>query len=534
MLVRQAAGLAVTVVAPDGAAAPRPLITWPARSETARAAIVALSVVTVAVALGLGLEQLTRLPNVSMLFLFAVLACALHFGRWPAIGAAVLSFFAYNFFFLEPRGTFTIAEPHEFFSLLIFLIVAIVTGGLAGRLREQAASIAERAEATQTLFDFSSKLSAAPKLDDVLWVVTNQAAALVKGKSIILLGGPADLEIRGAWPPEDTLPTPDWAAARWAAKERAAAGRGTTTMPTAHYQFRPLTGSKGVLGVIGVEPAEDLDVLPIATEAALQSMAEQATIAIERTQLVAEAGRAATSAESERLRAALLSSISHDLRTPLASILGSATSLRTLGGKMPASDRQDLLVTIEEEAERLSRFVSNILDMTKLEAGVLKTRSDAMDIGQVARSAAERARRLYPKRKLEIDVPSVLPLIRGDASLLEQVLLNLLDNAHKYSPPTSVTRIAAIPQGNAVALTVTDNGMGIPPGALGKVFDKFYRVAGTDGRGPGTGLGLSICAGLVHAMGGRIRAESPVHRQQGTRIVVELPLADQQNQRPST
>ena len=289
-----------------------------------------------------------------------------------------------------------------------------------------------------------------------------------------------------------------------------------------------------MLGVIGVEPAEDLDVLPIATEAALQSMAEQATIAIERTQLVAEAGRAATSAESERLRAALLSSISHDLRTPLASILGSATSLRTLGDKMPASDRQDLLVTIEEEAERLSRFVGNILDMTKLEAGVLKTRSDAMDIGQVARSAAERARRLYPKRKLEIDVPSVLPLIRGDASLLEQVLLNLLDNAHKYSPPTSVTRIAAIPQGNAVALTVTDNGMGIPPGALGKVFDKFYRVAGTDGRAPGTGLGLSICAGLVHAMGGRIRAESPVHRQQGTRIVVELPLADQQNQRPST
>ena len=201
-----------------------------------------------------------------------------------------------------------------------------------------------------------------------------------------------------------------------------------------------------MLGVIGVEPAEDLDVLPIATEAALQSMAEQATIAIERTQLVAEAGRAATSAESERLRAALLSSISHDLRTPLASILGSATSLRTLGDKMPASDRQDLLVTIEEEAERLSRFVSNILDMTKLEAGVLKTRSDAMDIGQVARSAAERARRLYPKRKLEIDVPSVLPLIRGDASLLEQVLLNLLDNAHKYSPPTSVTRIAAIPR----------------------------------------------------------------------------------------
>ncbi len=527
MLVQQSQGLAITVVAPDDAPVPRPLIALPARSTAVQAAAVAFAAVAAAVGIGLGLEQVTPLPNVSMLFLFAVLVSALRFGRWPAIGTAFVSFLAYNYFFIEPRWTLTISEPYEIFSLLIFLVVAMVTGGLAGRLREQAASITERAEATQTLFDFSSKLSAAPKVDDVLWVVTNQAASLVKGKSVILLDGAADLEIRSAWPPEDRLQTPDWAAARWAAKEQAAAGRGTTTMPSARFHFRPLVGSKGVFGVLGVEPAEDIDALPNATEAALQSMAEQATIAIERTQLVADVGRAATSAESERLRAALLSSISHDLRTPLAAILGSATSLRTLGGKMPASDRLDLLVTIEEEAERLSRFVSNILDMTKLDAGVLETRKDAVDVGEVSRRAAERAHRLSPKRKLAIDVPKDTPLISGDASLLEQVILNLLDNAHKYSLPSSITRIAARRSGTSVALTVTDDGSGIPAEALGKVFDKFYRVGGSDGRAPGTGLGLSICAGLIGAMGGTIRAESPVQDQRGTRIVIELPIAAQ-------
>lgn len=527
MLVRQAQGIAVTVIAPEDAPAPRPLIAWPAWSEATRAALVAVAAVSAAVVVGLLAEQVTRLPNLSMLFLFAVLGSALRFGRWPAIGTAILSFFAYNFVFIEPRWSFTISEPYEVFSLMVFLVVAIVTGGLAGRLREQAASITERAEATETLFEFSSKLSAAARVDDVLSVVTHQAASLVKGKAVVLLAGANDLEISSAWPPEDRLPTPDWAAARWAAKERAVAGRGTSTMPTARFHFRPLVGSKGLLGVLGVEPAEDIDVMPNATDAALQSMAEQATIAIERTQLVAEAGRAATSAESERLRAALLSSISHDLRTPLASILGSATSLRTLGAKMPASDRQDLLVTIEEEAERLSRFVGNILDMTKLEAGVLETRKDAVDLGQVARSAAERAQRLHPKRKIDIDVPADMSPASGDASLLEQVVVNLLDNAHKYSPPSSITRISGRRTGDTVTLIVTDAGSGIPSEALGKVFDKFFRVDSSDGRAPGTGLGLSICAGLVRAMGGRIYAESPAQDQRGTRIVIELPIAAQ-------
>ena len=522
---QRADSIAVTVVVPKGNPEPRAWVRWPDERSAAFAASIAVGAVSLAVVAGLAIEQVTRLSNLSMVFLFAVLISALRFGRWPAIATAILSFLAYNFFFIEPRLSFTVAEAHELFALFIFLAVAVVTGGLAGRLKEQASAVRERAEATQALFDFSSRLSAAPDLDSVLIVLSTQAASLIKGKSVVLLQNQSDLELRASWPPDDRLPTPDWAAARWAFKERAPAGHGTATMPTARFQFRPLLAQGGPIGVFGVEPAEEARDLPDATAAALQSMAEQATTALERTRLVAEAGRVATSAESERLRTALLSSISHDLRTPLASILGSVTSLKTLGDKMPAGDRGDLLATIEEETERLTRFVGNILDMTKLEAGVLQTRHEVLDVSAIARTAAARARRMRPSRNVEVVTAAGTPEAIADETLLEQVLINLLDNADKYSPAVSTTRVVIRSDGDTVAVGVIDSGIGIPQEALPRVFDKFYRVAGADGRAPGTGLGLSICAGLVRAMGGSIRAESPIEGDHGTRIVIELPAA---------
>lgn len=524
-LQRRADGIAVTVIAPQGSQVSRSWMRWPDGRSAMSAAAIGAGTVTIAVLAGLGLEQVTRLPNVSMIFLFAVLVSALCFGRWPAIATALLSFLAYNFFFIEPRHTLTVAEPHELFALMVFLVVAVVTGGLAGRLREQAAAVRERAAATQALFDVSSKLSAAASQDDVLTVLSTQAAALVGGKSVVLMRGNTDLELQAAWPPEDRLPTADWAAARWALKERLPAGHGTTTMPTAQYQFRPLVTPGGAIGVFGVEAGDGSDGLSDATDAALQSMAEQATVALERTRLVAEAGRAATSAESERLRTALLSSISHDLRTPLASILGSASSLKALGDKMPPDDRTDLLTTIEEEAERLTRFVGNILDMTKLEAGVMKIRREPVEVGTVVASAIERASKVRPARQIELTVAPNASSAEADAALLEQVLANLLDNADKYSPPGTATRVNVSGKDDIVSIAVTDDGIGIPKEALTRVFDKFYRVAGGDGRAPGTGLGLSICAGLVHAMGGRICAESPARSDRGTRIIVDLQAA---------
>lgn len=526
-LAADARGLSVTIVAPDTPAKPRAwLPKLPPLSAMWTSGLAAVGAVTMSVIAGKMLARAANLPNLSMVFLFAVLLCALRFGIYSAITAAVLSFFAFNFFFISPQLTFSVASPHEFFALIIFLVVAVATGSLAGRFREQATATRERVEATQALYDFSRKLAGAPKIDDVLWLLAAQSAAVVKGKSIILLEGPDGLAIAGGWPPEDALGTADWAAARWALRKGEPAGRFTGTMPSALFHFRPLTASAGRIGVLGISSDEADDLLPEATASALQSFADQAATAIERTRLVERAANAATAAESERLRSALLSSISHDLRTPLASILGSATSLRQLGEQMDSKDRADLLATIEEEATRLSTFVVNLLDMTRLESGALDIRHDWVDVRDAVNGAAARAGRVFPARKSRLKLDADLPLIRGDAVLLEQVLFNLLDNAHKNAPPDSVTRIAARRAGAHVEIVVSDEGTGIPAHALGKVFDKFYRVGASDGRVPGTGLGLSIAAAIVTALDGTIVARSPLASGKGTAVTISLPAGN--------
>ncbi|MDX2159564.1 MAG: sensor histidine kinase KdpD [Hyphomicrobiaceae bacterium] len=530
-LVRRASGLSVLIVAPEaeklakGRAPASPKGSLPPAGPLTTALAIAASAVTIAVLVGVALEQVTRLPNLSMVFLLAVLLCGMRFGMTSAIAASVLSFLAYNFFFIDPRYTFTITQPYELLSLFIFLAVAVVTGSLAGRLSEQATATRERAEATQALFDFSRKLSSVPKLDDVLWLLASQVAGIAKGKSVVMLDRGVGLSIEYSWPPDDQLGTSDWAAARWAHEKQEPAGRGTDTLPSARFQFRPMQGAKGPIGAVGIDAGDGDDALSDAIAATIQSFIEQAAVAIERIALVEQASQAETAAEGERLRAALLSSISHDLRTPLASIVGSVTSLRTLGARMSKSDRGDLLATIEEEAGRLSRFVSNLLDMTRLEAGAIDIRRDWVDVGDVVASAVERARKAFPRRKISTAVPDKLPLIKGDAALLEQVLFNLLDNAHKYSDPGTPTEVKVITAPVEITLTVTDGGIGIPADALEKVFEKFYRVTGSDGRAPGTGLGLSICSGIVKGMGGTIKAESPITDNRGTRITIKLPVA---------
>ncbi len=296
-LIAGAKDIAVTVISHDQ---PRKW-SWQAPQLPTVAIVLLSSSVAVAAATlaGVGLSRVTPLPNVSLFYLLGVLGCALRFGTGSAISASILSFFAYNFFFIEPTLTFTVAKPHELVSLFIFLAVAMVTGGVAGRLRERTDAIFERATETQALYDFSRKLSAAGKLDDVVWVLAKHAAQTVKGSSIILLSDGKDLTIRGGWPPEDTLPMPDWAAARWAFKEGQPAGRFTGTMPNARYHFRPIGSADGPRGVLGVDPGEKDDHLPGATEALLQALGDQAAIAFGRTLLVEEAAKTAKPSTAE-------------------------------------------------------------------------------------------------------------------------------------------------------------------------------------------------------------------------------------------
>jgi two-component system sensor histidine kinase KdpD len=254
----------------------------------------------------------------------------------------------------------------------------------------------------------------------------------------------------------------------------------------------------------------------------IDAIVNQVSLALERTRLAGEAADARATAEGEKLRSALLSSVSHDLRTPLSSIVGSVTALRTVGDRMPPAVRDDLLLNIEEEATRLSRFVTNLLDMTRLEAGGVSVRRSSADIGELAAVAVGRARSIMDRQDIALEVPAAPAIATVDPALIEQLVFNLLDNAHKYGAGAPI-RVRVEADENLIRLCVEDHGPGIPREELEKVFEKFYRVRDGDGRPAGTGLGLAICRAITQAMGGSIRAESPVAMGQGTRFVVELP-----------
>lgn len=518
-IMLRARGVSVHVITEDKVA-PKLVRNW--KPRVALNGIVAAPIaVAAAVFAGQAASHVLKLPNLSMIFLAAVLFCAVTFGTLSAVLAAGLSFFAYNFFFIEPMHSFTIASPHELLALFFFLLVAVLTGGLAGRVREQSVAALSRVKQVETLFDLSRKLSASVNIDDLLWIVATQAAATVKGQSIILLKKNDDLAIMSGMPPEDHLGPSDWTAARWALNHAEISGWNSETLPNARFQYHPLKTPHGIVGVVGIKPNEPQ--LSAETHRMIESLLDQVSIALERTTLADEAADARASAESEKLRSALLSSISHDLRTPLSSIVGSVTTLRSLHSKMTKAVRDDLLVNIEEEASRLSRFVSNLLDMTKIEGGAVKLSNDQLDVSDVVAAAIRRARQTWPERQIVTTFGSEIPTTRGDAALLEQLVFNLLDNANKYSPKDAPTTVLIERETNYVVLKIQDRGMGIPAEDLERVFEKFYRVKGGDGRSPGTGLGLAICRSIANAMGGSIRAESPILAGMGTSIVVRFP-----------
>ncbi|MGA2043104.1 MAG: sensor histidine kinase KdpD [Roseiarcus sp.] len=486
-------------------------------------ALAAVASVAVAVGLGYLIDLWLHLPNLSMIFLTAVLFCAVRFGLRSAVLASVLSFFAYDFFFVKPLYEFTIAEPQEFFALLIFLVVAVLTGLLAGRARDQAQSVRDNARTTQSIYELSRKLSGAAALDDILLAATIYMHRTLGARCVVMmLPEDGDLRLSAAWPPIDQLSPGETSAARWAFEKAEPAGWRTGTLPNVRFQFRPLVTTRGVCGVCGLEPADAAATISPERERALNLILEQTAIAVDRALLVKDSVKTAALEENEKLRTTLLSSLSHDLRTPLAAITGAVTTLRQFGETMAPAQRADLLASIEEEAARLTRFVANLLDMSRIEAGALKPRRDFVDIAEVVRAAVERARKVFSDLRITTSLARDLPLIRGDANLLEQVLFNLFDNAHKYGGGAGALVHARRLDGDA-QISVTDEGPGVKPADLERIFEKFYQGGRADGRKAGTGLGLSICRGLVEAMGGAIHAESPAARRRGTRLVIQLP-----------
>jgi len=478
----------------------------------------------VVIALGVGfvLRQYLAVSNIALVFLTAVLVSATAYGLLPSLFACLLSVLAYNFFFLPPLYTFTIADPENVVTLFFFAVVAIIVSNLAARVRGQAITARQRAKTTEDLYLFSRKLAVAVTLDDILWATVHQIASMLKVRVVLLLPDGDSVAVRAGFPPEDMLEEADLAAAKWSWEKNRAAGRGSDTLPGAKWLFLPMHTARGRVGVVGIVRDEPGPLLTPEGRRLLDALGDQAALAIERINLAQDLDRARLAAEADRLRSALLTSISHDLRTPLASILGSASSLRTQGAVLDKDTKQELLSTIQEEAERLNRFIGNLLDMTRLESGALKPLGSPTVIPDVVGAALQRAAKILSGHRVEVDLAPDLPLVDLDMVLFEHVLFNLLDNAAKYSPEGSLIGLQAAQEGPVVRLRVIDEGDGIPPADLPHVFEKFYRAGGADRRRAGTGLGLAICRGFVEAMAGTIEAANRTDRP-GAMITITLP-----------
>ena len=483
------------------------------------------SALSVAVALGLALllHRLLGTTSIALVFLMSVLASAVAYGLAASLLACLFSVLAYNFFFLPPYYTFTIADPENIVTLVVFAVVAVVASNLTSRMRAQTVTAQARAKTTEELYQFSRKLAGAVSLDDVLWATVHQVALMLKVRVVMLLPGENGLAVQAGFPPDDFLDEADLGAAKWAWEHNRPAGRGADTLPGAKRLFLPMQTGRGPTGVFGIDRDEPGPMLTPDGQRLLTALSDQAALAIERVNLVKDVDDAKLQAETDRLRSALLTSISHDLRTPLASILGAATSLMSQYGALEEADRAAMLGTIQEEAERLNRFIGNLLDMTRLESGPLMLRGGLADLSDAVGAVLRRAKRILSVYQVKVELQPGLPMLNIDMVLFEQVLFNLLDNAAKYSPRGSTIELRATRHGERVWIELLDEGDGLPPSDLERVFDKFYRVRGADRQRAGTGLGLAICRGFVEAMGGKIFAANRVDRT-GAIFTIDLPV----------
>lgn len=498
-----------------------PKQTRPPRDPWAFAGAFGLS--AVALLIDLLLRQYLAVSNVALVLLVAVLASAVTYGLWPSLAACLFLALAYNFLFLPPLYTFTVTDPENIITLLVFILVAAIASNLAVRVRTQAIVARQRAATTEDLYRFSRKLAGIAKLDDLLWATAYQVAHMLGVHVVLLMPRDGELEVRAGYPPEDTLEEGDLAAAKWAFQQGKEAGRGADTLPGARRLFLPIRTARGVVAIVGLDSARGRNeaLLTADQRRLLDSLADQTALAIERLHLAQEMDRARVAAETEKLRSALLTSISHDLRTPLASILGSATSLKQYRAQMSEQDQEDLLRTVQEEAERLNRFIANLLDMTRLETGGLAPNLDLIDLSDVIGSVLRRAQSVTQQHKIDVELAPDLPMLNLDPVLFEQVLFNLIDNAAKYTPAGTTITLRADRQDGIVAVSVLDEGEGLPDGEQDRVFDKFYRVRASDRKRAGTGLGLAIARGFMEAMGGSVAA---ANRSDGRGAVFRLTI----------
>ena len=484
----------------------------------------ALLVTALATAGGLFMVDHLDVPNVSLVFLIPVLAAAVRHGLAASLWAAVLSVLSFDYFFLPPVYHFTISDPADVVALVFFLVVALVTSALAGRAHAQARAAEREARTTAALYDFSRKVAGVLDLDDLLRIAVSHLARALNAEIAILMPAAGKLETRVAFPPDSALDMADRAAAQRAWDYDSRSGGINDGVTPSNRLFVPIHTGRSEIGVVGVLPLDPAGRLTAPDRELLDAVASQIAVAIERVTLADDIERSRLRAEQERIRSAMLTSVSHDLRTPLASIIGALSSVRSFGARYDEATRDELLQTALSEAERLDRFVGNLLDMTRLDAGVIEPRRESVDVGDLVSTAVRRAGPLLQDRVVACSVSSDLPALSLDFVLAEQALFNLLDNAVKYSPSGSRIEIDARQADDEVEIVVRDQGAGIPPSALDRLFDKFFRADDGDRRRTGTGLGLAIAKGFIEAQRGRISARNRRDRQ-GAEFVIRYRVA---------
>ena len=499
-LVRTIGDVAVHVL-PAGEVAPSRRKRLPRAGTWVRSDHYLWSLLAVAAATLLGrlLLQAIDLSNIALLYLVPVMFAAATFGLRAGLFAGLASSLAYNFFFLPPTGSLTVNNPENVVSILVLLGVAIVTSQFAARVRSQADLAVSSARQNAALASFSRQLTAAATRDELMQAICAEVARLLDVGAVLLVPSADGPEVRAAYPPENRLDQIDMAAAQWAIANAQPAGRGSSTLTASDWLFHPLRTTRGVLGILGIaridagEPLRS-DQLPL-----LMSLIDQASIALDRLALEEDALQAQAIGERDRLRSALLSSVSHDLRTPLTTILSAAQELR----QHPSSA---LAETIETEARRLNRFVANLLDMVRIEAGALPMHLEPTDLFDAVASAAHDTRAALQGHEVVIEIPADVPLVRADPVLLHHCLINLLDNAGRYADPGTPIVIRGQRLPDALLVSVIDQGPGIPAGEERRVFETFTRLKGSDRSRHGTGLGLAIVKGFAEAMGLSVQA----------------------------
>jgi two-component system sensor histidine kinase KdpD len=480
-----------------------------------------LLLVIAATAIGFIIGGDIEATNLVMVYLLAVVIAAVYLGRGPAIFASLLGVLAFDFLFVTPYFTFAVSDTQYIITFTGLFLVGIVISQLAARASEQAQAAREREAETAELYDLSRDLASSADVESILSVLQKHLEQTFSRNIAVLLPEGNQLVSR-AVSNDMTLNDEELAVADWVYRHAEPAGRHTNTLPAAQLRYLPLKTSKRVVGVLGVGKPNTINTdLTSAQRRLMEAFANQGAQAIERALLEEQNRQIALLQSAEKLQNALLNSISHDLRTPLVAITGALSALDENFTELDENTRSSLIENARGESERLNRLVGNLLNMTRIESGAIKLHLEPGDMQDLIGTALEQLGKRASKNRIKVGISPNYPLVLMDFTLMVQVIVNLLENAIKYSPEDSLIEISATLENSNARLTILDRGVGIPQEDLSRVFDKFYRVQRPENVS-GTGLGLSISKGIVEAHGGKIQAKN--REDGGTILEVELPL----------